>query len=166
MRYQPYVDYFENIAIKLKVIRHTSGGKKRFCRMNIEEVLTGLKTELDLNNICLILEAYEKTVEDRLSDNLRDRTMGAFMILKKVSDNSFETQDTILSETEAATLSVWSKLKLDKRNYEFIKHIDLGTLKMNKVGPLWDKCYGWRTEFMIDDSLNSSVVYNENDWDQ
>jgi hypothetical protein len=164
MKYLDYVTYWKNIAINLKEISHTDD-VKRFCRMNIEEVFNGLRTELSIISApCLILESYQMNVEDRLSDNLRDKKTGAIWVVKHVPEDTFDAEDTVLGETEICILKIISKLKKDKSTNQLIKHIDLSSINVNKTAKLWDNCIGWRMEFTIDDSLNFNVKYEPNDW--
>ena len=132
--------------------------------MNIEEVYSGLRSELDTENQCLLLEAYQMNIEDRLSDNLRDKKHGAIWIIKHVPDTTFESEDQVLAETETSILKIISKLKYDKRQNQGIKHIDINSINVNKTAIVFDRCIGWRMEFMIDESLNSDVKYDDNDW--
>lgn len=162
MLYSEYISYFRNIAIKLKSIGHTDE-VKRFTRINIEEVLNSSMT-LDLNNVCMTLEAYETGVDNNFSDNLRDIKTGALMILKHATSGDLDSQDSVLSETEQVVLSIISKMKKDMRDNVLIKHLDLGSLQINKVGPVFDNCFGWRLTFSFDESLNANVVYKTSDW--
>jgi hypothetical protein len=162
MLYLEYKEYFKNVAIKLKDILH-SDDNKRFARINIEEVFNS-SMDMDFNNICMTLEAYETGVDDQLSDNLRDMKTGAFMLVKKAVIGSFDDEDQVISDTEKTAYKIIAKMKKDKSLNTAIKHLDLGSIKINKVGPLFDNCFGWRVTFSFDESMNNNVKYGPEDW--
>src|SRR5688572_29145943 len=110
MLHSEYVDYFRDIAVHHKLIAH-SEQNKRFYRMNIEEVLSALKTKLEyVNKAALVIQSYEKSIDDFYSDNLRDVKNGLFMVVKKVNDRDFNHEETISAETELITYSILSKM--------------------------------------------------------
>ena len=77
------VDYFESLAILHRGIQHTDD-EKHFFRFELEEMLTGMKS--NLNYPALILEGYDFDFVDEDSDNLQKRVSCAFMLIGKVSD--------------------------------------------------------------------------------
>lgn len=77
------VGYFEKLATLHKGILH-SATEKHFFRFELEEMLTGMKSEM--NYPAVVLEGYDFNFVDHDSDNLHKRVNCAFMILGKVAD--------------------------------------------------------------------------------
>ena len=77
------VSYIESLATLHKGILH-SEDEKHFFRFELEEMLTGMKS--NLNYPALILEGYDFSFVDEDSDNLQKRVSCAFMLIGKVSD--------------------------------------------------------------------------------
>ena len=107
-----YISYFEEIAKQHKEIAHTAA-EKHFVRMNIEEVLTGLRG--DIVTPALILESFEGTLNDNNSDNIRANRTGAFMILKEVETDNYAEEHAFLDDCERIGLEIIKRMRRDSK---------------------------------------------------
>lgn len=158
-----YISYFEGIATNHKEIAHKED-EKHFCRMNIEEVLTGLRS--GILTPALILESFEGSLVDNKSDNiLADRT-GAFMILKKVEVDDFTQENEYLDDCERIGLEIIKRIRRDARivpiQNRTPKIFNLNSVEWQKIGPLFDNFFGYRFTFKMSDTENMS--YDKAKW--
>jgi hypothetical protein len=108
------VDYFETLAILHKGIQHTEE-EKHFFRFELEEMLTGMKS--NLNYPALILEGYDFNFVDEDSDNLQKRVSCAFMLLGKVSDKGdYDAIHNLWDKLEEIGDEIVVKILSDKRD--------------------------------------------------
>jgi len=169
MKFVDYIDYFRNAAINHKQLLHDTNGKVSFYRMDIEELLSGLRT--NLKSISLIIESPEKRTQDLLSDNPRKVITGAFLVIGPVKKNDFNDEVSVLDKTEAITEDILSKIKNDCSKYRrdsswprVIKGFDPSTIRSQKVGPLFNNFYGWRTEIQINQTYSNNLILDESNW--
>jgi len=167
MQYKDYQDYFEDLATAHKAIQHTEA-KKRFCDVDPEEIIKGLRTGIDYKNYCLILESFDVRGADRYSDNPRGIYSGAFWVIKHCKASDYTMKKTILNESLDIVYAILARIKKEKEiipKQATIPHfVDVNSFSINKIGPVGDNCYGWRTEFNFNNSLSQALKYNQSDW--
>ena len=150
-----YISYFKNLATQHKEIGHTEE-EKHFFRMNIEEVLTGLRS--DINLPALILESFEGRLVDKKSDNNLANREGAFMILKKVEVDNFDQENEFLDDSERIGLDIIKRMRRDSKTNpiqdRILKRFDYDGVSWGKVGPVFDNYYGYRFIFRLQDFEN------------
>lgn len=158
-----YISYFEGIATNHKEIAHKKT-EKHFYRMNVEEVLTGLRS--DINSPALILESFEGSLTDNKSDNILADRIGAFMILKKVETDNFTQEHEYLDDCERIGLEIIKRMRRDARvnpiQNRLLKNFDLNKVNWQKVGPVFDNYFGYRFVFSLVDPENMS--YDKTKW--
>ena len=158
-----YVSYFRGIATQNKEIGHTDK-ETHFYRMNVEEVLQGLRT--DIHSPALILEAFEgKLVDGKSDNNLADR-MGAFMIIKQVEVDNFDEEHKVLDDCERIGLNIIKRMRRDSRTNpiqdRLLQGLDLNRVNWQKVGPVFDNYFGYRFIFSIIEHEN--MRYDDTLW--
>lgn len=165
-----FEEYFEDMAIHNKAIAHTPESR-RFARLNIEEVLSGMRGDLDLSNWCLILEMYEGRLSENNSDNIMDNQASAFMVIKSVTQGDFSQERLTLKDAKIIAFQFLKKIRKDARVFPkteanryngLVKNFDINTVGYNKVGPVFDNCFGFRIEFSFSESI--SMAYDPNDF--
>jgi hypothetical protein len=165
-----YVAYFEDLATNLKDIGHTPD-KKKFSRIDIEEVLTSMRTSLDMTTMCLVLEMLEGQLNDNISDNIMNMQAGAFLLLRHVKKGDYAAENVAMADAFKIFVKLLSKIKKDRETFPMndanrsnglVKYFDFSSVKYNKVGPIFDNCYGLRIEFGFSESV--SFAFNPNDW--
>ncbi len=169
MIFSDYIAYFKTAAINHKLLLHVDNTNVTFYRMDIEEVLTGLRYKLKTKS--LILENPEKNTRDLLSDNPRKIITGAFLVIGPVKKNDFADEVTVLDKCEEISEDILSKIANDcskfKRNPNWaraIKGFDPNSIRSQKVGPLFDNFYGWRTEFQIIQTYRNNLKLDASKW--
>ena len=163
MDFAPYSEYFENLARRLKDIGHTPEQPK-FCRFNIEEVLDGLATDLDLSTPVLLLESFEGHLNDNGGDQVFDGQDAAFLIMQDCDLTDFVAQNAIIDLAKRIGLKIIARLRKDARQRlpGALPVFDLNKVNYQKVGPVFGNAYGYRFTFGWDEPI--SVVVNEADW--
>ncbi len=82
-KFADFVDYMELLATEHVDIQHTQA-QKHFFRIELEEILTGLKSKI--NYPALILEGYDFVFKDQNSDNLHKEINCAFIVMDLIRD--------------------------------------------------------------------------------
>lgn len=169
MNFSNYIAYFKTAAVNHKELLHVDDTNVTFYRMDIEEVLTGLRYKLKSKS--LILESPEKNTRDAFSDNPRKIITGAFLIVGPVKKNDFTDEVAVLDKCEEISEDILSKIVNDcskfKRNSSWtgaIKGFDPNSIRSQKVGPLFDNFYGWRTEFQINQTHRNNLKLDASKW--
>lgn len=170
MKFAEYIAYFQNAATSNKAIAHGSDGRKTFRRIDIEEVLTGLKADMN-GQICMFLENPEIRTLDALSDNQRKLMTGAFLILQQADKIDIGKQETALDQCLEVSEQVLSKMMndarkslQDKTHPWKLKGFDPNTVSMEKVGPVFGYFYGWRVQFTLNQPFPGIKALDESKW--
>jgi hypothetical protein len=153
-------EYFELMATQLKEIRHTPA-LPRFVRFNIEEVLKGLRHNLNLTNFCLLLEAPEGTIDDNRGDQCWDNQVVSYLVLRQVEVNDFAGERATVAQARQIGVKILTRILQDAR----FGDVDLAEdpVEYEKVGPVFNNAFGYRISFVAKDPI--SLVYEEDDWD-
>jgi hypothetical protein len=169
MTLNQYIAYFEGVAVSNKIIGHTHNGDVKFRRIDIEEVLGDLKT--NMSGLSMFLENPELRVVDGRSDNYRQEWQGAFLILNKIKPGDINAQISVLNQTLTVCEQILAKIKNDaakesmQANYAWpIKGFDFNSVRINKVGPVFTTWYGWRLTFTLNQTFNNGLILQNNEW--
>lgn len=157
-----YINYFRTAATNCKAIGHSSN-EKHFYRMDISEVLDGLRS--DINFPALIIENHDGQLSDLESDNPRDNVRGAFVILKKVEgNNNYDGINAVLAETLEIARQVVSKMWKDcKLRNNIMSSLDLNSFTYESlIGNMYDNCFGYRVTFAL--SAQAKIYFDINEW--
>lgn len=168
--FSEYCDYFEGLARKFKSIGH-SDEVPRFANLDIDDILSSQRTKLDFTNPVMILENPEGQLS-WIHGQLSDRKLGAFMILKNVPRNDPEKKKAVMDECQTLGQAIIARMQYEKINlhkanldspYEsMIKFFDLNEVKYNKVGPIFNDCFGWR--FEIEFARQDPLPFDSDEW--
>jgi hypothetical protein len=159
--------YFERAATNNKAIQHTAQ-KKHFITFSVEDALSSLK---NIEYPALCLEIPNERLSDQLSDNIRAISSSAIVIIKKVGKINPADIVIALKETYIIASQMQSKILNDRKKANqpgrttpesLIKHLDVNSIQLVDVGPVFDGCYGWRLEFQFNGPKNLELV--ESDW--
>jgi hypothetical protein len=170
MTIKDFVDYFENVAKGNKIISHaTPQDRVAFKRIDIEDVINGIRS--DLEGVSMYLESPEIKPADALSDNPRKLFKGAFLIMKPVDvsdvDQILEALDicqTVCDQILAKILNDLKKHKINSLHPFKIKGFNVGSVDMQKVGPIFGNSYGYRFTFTLDQTFTSNLILDQADW--
>ena len=163
MDFAPYSAYFESLAKRLVDIGHTNA-RPKFCRFNIEEVIDGLATDLDTTTPVLLLESFEGRFFDNGSDQAFDEQAGAFLIMQQAGASDFAAQNAIIDRAKRIGRKMIARLRKDSRRQVpgALSQFDLSKVEYQKVGPVFDNCYGYRFTFSWEEP--TALVVDEADW--
>jgi len=151
------VDYFESLAILHRGIRHTEE-EKHFFRFELEEMLTGMKS--NLNYPALILEGYDFSFVDEDSDNLQKRVSCAFMLLGKVSDKGdFDAIHNLWDKLEEIGDEIVVKILSDKRDRrtDCLAYFHARSITGTPITDMNLIHYGFRYAFELSWPVNNDV---------
>ena len=154
-------EYFEELATKFRPIGHTTAAP-RYCRFNIEELLSGFVHKLDLSKFCLLLESPMGALEDNGGDGYFDNQEIAFLVIRRCELRNFAQEKQILADTRRLGLQIVARIIEDGR---FID-LDENTIEYEKVGSekVLANCYGYRFTFTASSTIDLSTdpaLWNE-----
>lgn len=159
--------YWQEAAENHIDIRHTLT-EKRFCSFSVEEALASLK-DMMYPAICLEMPITRPT--DNNSDNILIALDSAILIIQKVEASNHQEIEQAFVDTEVIARDMMSKLLNDRKKAfqdgvtaprSLIKHLDVTSLELKEVGPIFDTCYGWRLDFKF--LTPNSLALDESRW--
>ncbi len=166
--------YWLNAAIRNKAIGHVEGIKKHFSFFTPEEALSTIK------NMCdpyLAVELPEVRLVDSNSDNIRSVFSGGILILKGADSTNYSKIQTAYDEMFIIGRQLISKMLNDRKKANdnniplpeaLLKHLDIQSISMVEVGPVFDNKYGWRINYQLNTpdnlDLDESKWTNETKW--
>lgn len=158
MKLSDYDAYFLDIASRLADVAH-SETQKRFAHYHIEEVITGLRGNLDLTGYCLLLEDPTGVFVKVAGDQIRDLQTGAFLIVRQVPLDDFDTEREVLATSMELAREVAARMLDDQilaingtTKPKFLRGLQLQGFQYQKAAQIFDNCYGYRMEFQYLDT--------------
>ena len=155
------VDYFESLAILHRGIQHTDT-EKHFFRFELEEMLTGMKS--NLNYPALILEGYDFDFVDEDSDNLQKKVHCAFMLIGKVSDKGdYDEIHRLWDQLEDIGDELVVKILSDKREKltECLAYFHARSITGTPITDMNLIHYGFRYAFELSWPVNNDVDHTK-----
>jgi len=167
MNYIHQKNYWKRAAEHHKLIAHTTTNT-HFGMYEPIMVTLPLK---DMEYPCLLFEKPVEKLQDGGSDNIRNDAAGGILILQKASKSDAVDIQDAFDNTYAIACDMRSKMLNDRKKANqdgvtapesMLKHLNLNTVIMQEVGPVFDSLFGWR----IDYTFNSpeDLELNENNW--
>jgi hypothetical protein len=163
MKFTDLVSYFENIAAKHKLIQHADNNR-HFFRINLDELITGFKQDLQFPAI--MLELPESRVSGATLDNLFMSRYVGLSFLDKVDAGDIEGELNCYDRMEALGLDYLSRVRRDYQDFNnrFVAQFDWNDIRVYKVGPIHHNCYGMRFEITVGSSSSGVMHYNTENW--
>lgn len=150
MTINDFITYFETASANHKAILHNNPDK-HFCRVRVQEVLTGMNGGIQYPAVAL--EIPELDTEDQLSDNIRDDFSGAVLFLYPVEPNDFVGEINAINDAFELAKDFRAKMMNDRRK-DVLKNLDPRKFKIVEVGPVYNNLYGARLDFGFDMPAN------------
>jgi len=147
-----YIAYFKNIAETLLAIGSTPQNNK-FAAMSIDEILGGLRTDIDTSTPVFILEDFEGFLSRVTGGNGLETITGAFIICQKVENDNYEQQAAVLDACKLIGINVLSKMLKDYEAGVFTD-FEPNSVKYQTVKGILDNASGLRFEFELTDLNN------------
>lgn len=159
--------YFSDIASRMADIRH-SESSPRYGHYHIEEVLTGLRENLDLTGFCLLLEDPSGQIFKTASESVKDLQSAAILIIKHVPVDDFSMERMVLDRALYLCKQVAARMIKDQelailgQKPRFLRGLQTQGFSYQKGTDLFDRCFGYRLEFQY--MPHESLVINPSDW--
>jgi hypothetical protein len=174
MREFDALSYFEDIARKLKDIKHTDT-EKHFFRSTSASYQTELGNSGSVAKYpaLVVINRKDGRFADNSSDNLVVRKLFSFQILMPAQDNNPTTIAAVMTTTEKIVKKILSRMNRDKkRDNELaipdgitgLRGLERGSISFQQTGPLLDNLYGLYVSFSIIEP--SGIKYNAEDWSE
>jgi hypothetical protein len=168
MKLSDYDNYFEDIATRLTDIAHTEE-VSRFAHYHIEEVITGLRGNLDLKGYCLLLEDPTGIFYKVASEQIKDLQTGAILILRHVPLDDFDQERVVLAKSLELCREVAARMLEDQilainttDKPRFLRGLQIGGFQYQKAAQIFDNCYGYRLEFQYLDT--EALIIHPDSW--
>lgn len=168
-----YVDYMENVAVKLKELRHTDDSKKFYRISNItflEELLQNLTDNGIKDYILIVEDNMEGRFDDNSANALSDDQYYSFYIAKNIELNNFDDRQAAIKQCMVIIKKIYSKMFRDRANdnkgalnQTGLRNLDRSKISYQTVGPFAENFHGIMTSFIV--SPSAGIKYDENDWD-
>jgi hypothetical protein len=160
---QDYIDYFKNLAILHKKIKHNLGGEKRFTAISMEDVINNINHNLVFHPengaadyALMLLEEISGQFRGRDVRNMNDEPDGAFVILKHCPNEDFDRERAIYNECKGIAVSLLGTMTNDYETNanNIMKYLEPEKgVRYMKVGPVFEHCFGIRVEFAFSKSI-------------
>jgi hypothetical protein len=160
--------YWKRAAERNIAIAHVDSTNKHFSFFTPEEALADIK---DAKYPYLAAELPEIRLNDNLSDNVRMVYSGGVLILKKVTQANVLQIQAAYTEMFPIAIQLVTKLYNDRKKANdsgstppesLLKHLELSSINLVEVGPVFDGCHGWRINYQINTPANLDL--NESEW--
>ncbi len=163
MNYGELTEYFEQIAVQHKLLKH-SDIEPHFFRVNIEDVISGFKN--NLNFPFVFLELPESRLHGETLDNVFLSRYAALTFLDKVAPGDRPGELDTYSRMELLGLDFLSRVKRDYTNFtnRQIPKMEWNDIRIFKIGPMHHNCYGMRFEIAIGEPANDFMLYKPENW--
>lgn len=157
-----YVDYFRQLAVKHKNLRHNPDsekkdapiGEKHFTKWNINELVGSLRTKLSYP--ALLLEVYEIHTDATIVHDIKMRPKGAFVIVQHVKEGDIIAEEAAYALTEKILNDFLKQIWQDHYGPDVIRcktpffKFDFDGLDIMTTGKILNNVYGWRVEFSFE----------------
>lgn len=173
-----YVDYFRQLAIRHKDIRHNpdsedgdakdANGKvlkcaKKFMRISAQEVLAALPS--DAGFPLMPLELYDNTTRSETQIDVTGQYRGAFMVLKTAGINNFSEQQSAFADCERIVHEILQQIwthhygPQTKRCETPFSYFDFNNLEILFVSGIFSgNVFGVRVEFGFQFNQTSMIA--------
>ena len=128
----------------------------------------------ELNNMlypALMFERPEERLADGHSDNIRLNSSGAILVIKKAAKDDQVDIDAAFDECYDIAHDMVAKMLNDRKKSNqsgvtepesLLKELDLATVSIREVGPVFDSCFGWRVDYTFNGV--DSLFFDESKW--
>ena len=168
MRHSQYTAYFRSLATNLKSISHSPEEmhfarvirtQDPFARLDLEEFLQAARNKMKFP--FLLLETYDSSLMDRISDNKWELFEGGVILLEKATKGNFDSIEAALDKTEMILKEeLLPCLYHDYKQKRVEWHLDLNDVSFEKVGPVGDYLVGTRLNFILKVTANRYLKFN------
>jgi len=170
--YQDYVGYFKNLAVQHTSVGHVSGETERFFTINLEEILTGLRSKIDSSGCFVVLTNYIWRPVPEAGGTVRKHIEGMFYVLHRISEKDDDTASEVekMELCERVATDFINRISLDSKKEGYGANTFFGgsqnTLNFENCTPaeLDASNKGYQVIFSIEPNYNTCVdhtVWND-----
>lgn len=140
-------------------------GINGFYRFNFAELAGQLRKGVHLP--VLMLESYSSQLSRNSiqTTNWNDRDISFLLLDTTIKADNYDKQEEVLDRLEGVALDIVSlleKFRKEKGHYLY-GLFDTATVKIEKVGPLYDNLYGWNVIYTL--KSQEPLCLNAENWD-
>lgn len=157
---------FKNIEDFHKTIANAHVDIKDFYRFNLSELENGItKTNAQFPMLMFEAPSSELYSETLMVSNFIKRNISFLIVDHAGERDDYDRQSQVLSETEGIALDIVSYLvKCYKTPGHWLAgKFDVNTVRVEKVGPLFDNMYGWNV--LYDVTAQEKMCYVPEKWE-
>ncbi len=166
--FSEYESFFEALATDYKPISH-SEESKRFAIMDIDDIISDQRGQLDFTFPCMILENSEGALAYK-HDRMLDEMDGAFHILQQVNRGNPSEKRQVMNTTKAIGLAIIARIQRMKEKRSrgvttvprLVLYFQMNRVQYQKVSNVFGGSHGWRFEFTI--GQEDPIEDTESDW--
>jgi hypothetical protein len=160
-----FTEYMLDIAVRLIELQH-SDDDKHYSRVSSLPGMEEYLSNMTFNSGWQLIVVDNRTGQfddGSFSDNLIDRQLYSFYLVKSVETNDFDAREELIKEAETILKKILSKFFYDKRNSLYgLLDLQRSSITYDTIGPIGNDCHGLMVHFTL---LNASdIAYSENDW--
>jgi hypothetical protein len=162
-----YDTYFQEMAGRLAAIRHTVS-HPRYAHYHIEEVIVGMRADLDLSDFCLLQEDISGQLQSKSDEAVNDMQTGAILIIKHVAQDDFAGERIVLDQALKIAKQVMARMILDKRlavngqKPANLRGLNVSAFYYEKAQNIFDHCFGYRLEYQYASIEN--LIIDPEEW--
>ena len=167
MKLSDYDAYFKDLSSRMASIAHTEEDP-RFGHYNLEEVLLGLRSKLDLTGFCLLLEDPTGQFYKVANEQIKDLQTGAILIIKHVPLDDFAEERIALDRALQLCRQVAARMLEDQilaintdTKPRFLRGLQIAGFQYQKASNVFDNCFGYRLEFQYLDTEPLTLIPEE-----
>lgn len=148
-----------------KDIQRFHKGLKGFYRFNISEVSSKFRS--GVNTPALMLESHSSELQTNPngSTTFNGRSISFLVLDDTFKPDNYDKQDEVLDATENICLDIAAYLKQQNQTQGSWMYglLDVSSIKIEKVGPIWGAMYGWNVLYTVKNK--ESMQMNPEVWD-
>jgi hypothetical protein len=142
-----YIAYFRAMAESYLPIGSTAE-QPQFATMSREEVVTGVRSSLNLGKWTMILLKFEPKIIKTESRHFALHIVAAFEIVKDNAGN-IENKTNLQNEALGYCIELAAKMMNEHVERTFpIGNLDDGTIEMYEINEVFDTCVGYGCQFV------------------
>lgn len=169
IQHSDYVQYFRNLAQAHLDI--ASQNDNQFLNIDLfdESNVTSKPDGIDWKEgkCVLVLEDFERNLSQTNKDQQYWGMNGAFWVVALTGRDNKLVRGSVKDLTLDVTTQIMAMMQKNSNedSPEWLSGLVDGSFVTQKIGPIWDGAYGWRTEFEIQVAATPDLVVNYSKWD-
>lgn len=156
--YKTLKDFHQSLATAHKEING-------FYRFDFSEINGQFRAGIGLPALLLEAPSSQLKSKTKMASNFNERAVSFLIIDHAGAIDNYDKKDDVLTDTEGIALDIQSylvKCAKDSSHWLFGK-FDINSVRIEKVGPLFDNYYGWNVLYSI--TAQETMCFDAEKWD-